>query len=86
MELDEYVLIDQVLGVAEEKVNIEISHARFKGLINLDFIIQSLHCCCEMLAHLINLILIGDKKNHYLYTTLKSYLKMATFPSWQNDK
>lgn len=58
MELDEYVLIYQVLGVAKEKVNIEISHARFKGLINLDFIIQSLHCYCEMLAHLINLILI----------------------------
>ena len=79
MELDEYVLIDQVLGVAEEKVNIEISHARFKGLINLDFIIQSLHCCYEMLAHLINLILIGDKKNHYLYTTSEKLSKNGDF-------
>lgn len=80
MDLDEYVLIDQVLGVAKENVNIEISHARFRGLINLDFIIQSLHCCCEMLAHLINLILIGDKRDHYLYTISKKLSKSGDFP------
>ncbi|MBA6251790.1 hypothetical protein [Colwellia sp. MB3u-55] len=80
MGLDEHILIDQVFGVAEDNVDAEISHARFKGLINLDFIIQSLHCCSEMLAHLINLILIGDKKNHYLYTISEKLAKSGDFP------
>ena len=80
MGLDEHILIDQVLGVAEDNVDAEISHARFKGLINLDFIIQSLHCCSEMLAHLINLILIGDNKNYYLYTISKKLAKSGDFP------
>jgi hypothetical protein len=80
MGLDEYILIDQVLGVAEKNVNMEISHARFKGIINLDFVIQSLYCCAEMLAHLVNLILINDSGNQSLYTISTKLGKSGDFP------
>lgn len=80
MGLDEYILIDQVLGVAKKNVDVEITHARYKGLIYLDFIIQSLHSCSEILAHLISLILIADKGNPYLSTISRKLSISGDFP------
>jgi hypothetical protein len=80
MGLDDYILIEQVLGAAEKSVDIEITHARFKGLINLDFIIQSLHCCAEMFAHLVNLILLNGKGKPYLCTISEALAKSGDFP------